>query len=151
MIKPAHLVLAAATLITSATVPAIATADETNPAIVHRQGIYKIAGGHMNAIKSILFLGFDAPQDVKYHASAMVDGFMHMGNSYPEGSDFGETKAKEEIWSDMDGFKQRGKEMMMAAKALVAAAEGGDKGEMIGAFKELGGKCKACHDDYRKK
>ncbi|WP_193771255.1 c-type cytochrome [Candidatus Magnetaquicoccus inordinatus] len=127
-----------------------ALADETNPAIVHRQGIYKTMAGHMTAMKSILFLGFEAPQDLSFHAQGILDSFMHMGNSYPPGSDKGETKAKPEIWSQPEKVKQRAMDAVGAAKDLVAATSGSDKKVMVTAFKTMGEKCKACHDDFRK-
>ncbi|MEO5334987.1 MAG: cytochrome c [Magnetococcus sp. YQC-5] len=128
----------------------VALAEETNPAIVHRQGIYKSMAGHMTAMKSILFLGFDAPADLPFHAQGILDAFGHMGNSYPPGSDKGETKAKPEIWTQPDKVKQRAMDGVAAAKALVAAASGSDKGATVAAFKAMGEKCKACHDDFRK-
>ncbi|MEO5347255.1 MAG: cytochrome c [Magnetococcus sp. YQC-9] len=127
-----------------------AFAEETNPAIVHRQGIYKSMAGHMTAMKSILFLGFDAPADLTFHAQGILDGFGHMGNSYPPGSDKGETKAKPEIWTQPEKVKQRATDAVAAAKALLAASSGTDKGATIAAFKSMGEKCKACHDDFRK-
>ncbi|MBF0418132.1 MAG: cytochrome c [Magnetococcales bacterium] len=127
-----------------------ALAEESNPAIVHRHGIYKIMAGHMTAMKSILFLGFEAPADLAFHAQGILDAFGHMGNSYPPGSDKGETKAKPEIWTQPDKLKQRATEAVDAAKALVAATAGTDKKATIAAFKGMGEKCKACHDDFRK-
>ncbi|MBF0614172.1 MAG: cytochrome c [Magnetococcales bacterium] len=127
-----------------------ASAEETNPAIVHRQGIYKIMAGHMTAMKSILFLGFAAPADLNFHAQGVLSAFEHMGNSYPPGSDKGETKAKPEIWTQPDKVKQRATDAVTAAKALVAATTGTDKGATVAAFKTMGEKCKACHDDFRK-
>lgn len=67
-------------------------AEESNPAIVHRQAIYDIVGGHMKAIKSILMLEFDASKDLTFHAQGVVDGFSHMGNSFPPGSDKGKPR-----------------------------------------------------------
>ncbi|MBF0295895.1 MAG: cytochrome c [Magnetococcales bacterium] len=144
------LVLAIAAASVTAVTALSGFADETNPAIVHRQGIYKTMAGHMTAMKSILFLGFDAPADIPFHAQGILDGFGHMGNSYPPGSDKGETKAKPEIWTQPDKVKQRAMDAVAAAKELVKAASGTDKGATIAAFKTMGEKCKACHDDFRK-
>ncbi|RRJ82723.1 c-type cytochrome [Aestuariirhabdus litorea] len=145
-LRPLVLGLCASTLLMS---PVALQAAENNPNIVHRQGIMKIVGGHMGALKSILVLGFDAPQDVSYHAQGMMDALSHMGNSFPPGSDKGETKARKEIWEDMDTFKQRGKDLRMALEALNASAN--DKGAALDAFKKVGKACKSCHDDFRKK
>ncbi|MBF0132793.1 MAG: cytochrome c [Magnetococcales bacterium] len=128
-----------------------ASADESNPSIIHRQGIYSAVGGHMKAIKSILLLEFDAAKDVTFHAQGIVDAFTHMGNSFPPGSDKGETKAKPEIWTDKDKFAQLGKNAFGAANELLKVAQGGDKQVTLAAFKKLGETCKSCHDDFKNK
>lgn len=131
----------------------LAIADEDNPHIVHRQGIYKVASGHMAALKSILFLDHPAQEDVNFHATAMLDAFKHLGNAYPEGSDKGKTRAKKAIWKDPEGFKEKGQAAGQAIFALVDLSSTGmaDKAELVDAFKKVGGACKGCHDDYRKK
>lgn len=126
-----------------------ARADETNPAIVHRQGIYKIAAGHMNGLKSGLFLKGPG-ENLAYHAEGIVTAFQHMGNAYPEGSDKGETKAKPNIWSERAKFDEAGKKAFTAAQALVAATKAGDNAKSADAFKALGAACKGCHEDFRK-
>lgn len=126
-----------------------AIADESNPAIVHRQGTYKVAAGHMDSLKSILFLG--GPGDVAYHAQSIKAAWEHMGKAYPAGSDQGETRAKPEIWENMEDFQTKGKKAYGATVALIEASQSGDKGAMMDAFKTLGGACKACHKEYRKK
>lgn len=128
-----------------------AAADETNPYIVHRQGIYKVASGHMNSLKAMLFLGHEAKGQAAFHAEAIVEAFKHMGNAYPAGSDKGETKARPEIWTQPEKFQQAGKNAFAAATALVEATQLGDEKEQAIAFKKLGDTCKACHDDFRKK
>lgn len=126
-----------------------AFAAEKNPSIVHRQSTYKVAGGHMGSLKAILFLGGSG--DTKYHAEGILAAFQHMGNAYPEGSDKGETRAKPEIWSNMADFKEKGKAAYGATLGLVEATKTGDKDAQIAAFGKLGGACKACHKEYRKK
>ena len=129
------------------TAPALA--EETNPSIVHRQAIYSIAGGHLTALKGILMLGGQG--DMTYHAESIKSAFEHMGNAYPAGSDKGETKAKAEIWSNMDDFKAKGKDTYGATLALVEASKSGDKKATAAAFKKVAGTCKACHKEYRAK
>jgi cytochrome c556 len=126
-------------------------ADETNPNIVHRQGIYKIAAGHMTAMKSIIALGFEQAADhLSWHATGLKDAFAHHKDAYPPGTDKGETKAKPEIWTKNDEFKAAGKKAMEAVDKLVAATQGTDKAAIAGAFKDVGAACKACHEDFKK-
>lgn len=126
-----------------------AQAAEKNPAIVHRQGTYEVVAGHMGSLKAILFLGGEG--DMTYHAEAIKSAWEHMGKAYPAGSDVGETRAKPEIWQNMPDFQEKGKAAYGATVELVAAAQSGDKGAATEAFKKLGGACKACHKEYRKK
>lgn len=58
-----------------------------------------------------------------------------------------ETYAKEEIWSDPDGFKAAGEAFgakLMAVKATT------DEAGFKAAFPELGNTCKGCHDKFRR-
>lgn len=141
---------ACAAIIATAALAPVALADESNPVIVHRQGIYKIIGGHMGGLKSILLLKNGATENLSWHAEGIVDAFKHMGNAYPAGSDSGETKAKPAIWTDRAKFDEAGKKAFGAALALVDAAKTGNVEQSTNAFKALGGTCKACHDDFRK-
>lgn len=126
-----------------------AQAEETNPAIVHRQSTYKIVSGHMGNLKAALFL--KGPTDnLVWDAESIVAAFQHMGDAYPAGSDKGDTKAKSAIWSDNEKFQAAGKKAYGAAVALVEATKSGDQAKSIDAFKTLGGACKACHEDFRK-
>ncbi|MBF0177827.1 MAG: cytochrome c [Magnetococcales bacterium] len=149
--KKTLLFLALAATLGTTTAIAHADDDEGHPAISHRHGIYTIAGGHMKAIKSILIAGFDAPKDVSFHAQGIADAFSHMGDSYPPGSDRGKTKAKPEIWTQGDKVKELGKNAIDAATELAKVSVAGDKETTMAAFKKLGGACKACHDDFKKK
>lgn len=127
-----------------------ALAEESNPTIVHRQSIYKIAAGHMGGLKSILALRDGPKENLTYHAEGIVAAFQHMGKAFPEGSDKGETKAKANIWTDRAKFDEAGKKAFAASLAMVEAAKTGDQAQSLNAFKALGGTCKACHDDFKK-
>lgn len=61
----------------------------------------------------------------------------------------GKSRAKANIWENMDDFGAKGKAMHEAAAALIVAANSGDAATFGPAVGKLGGTCKACHDDYR--
>jgi cytochrome c556 len=67
------------------------------------------------------------------------------------GSDVGDTKAKPEIWSKADKFKEANDHMESEAAKLAELAKGGN----LDALKEQLGKlqktCKACHENFKKK
>ncbi|MBL4606855.1 MAG: cytochrome c [Pseudomonadales bacterium] len=105
----------------------------------------------MYALKSILMLGHPAKADVNYHAKAMLEAFKHHGDAFPEGSDTGKTHAKKKIWTDKEGFKDKGQAAGKAIMALIKVSESGDNKLIKSKFAGVGKSCKSCHDDYRKK
>ena len=144
--------LIALALCTVTTTAAIAhSSNEKNPYIVHRQGIYQIAGGHITALKAILMLKHPAKADINYHAKAMLEAFKHHGNAFPEGSDKGKTHAKKNVWTDPEEFKEHGQKAGKAIMALIKASEGDDEKAIKAAFGGVGKSCKSCHDEFRKK
>jgi len=82
---------------------------------------------------------------------------MNIGRFFPAGSDkpvdgskiAGFTRAKPEIWSQPDKFKQAQDTMTQAIGKLAAAAKAGDEGAMKAAAGGVGKACKGCHDDFR--
>jgi cytochrome c556 len=65
------------------------------------------------------------------------------------GPEAGKTRAMPEIWSKPDDFKAAQKMFEDRAPALVAAAKAKDVDAVGAAFKQLGGACKNCHDNFR--
>jgi cytochrome c556 len=137
-----------ATAVTSA-----ALADETNPDIIHRQGIYKVVSGHMTALRSSLLLNNEKTQaQAAYHAEGIIEAFKRMGDAYPAGSDKGVTKASPDIWTKPEEFREKGRNAFAAATNLLEVVQmDGSKREIMAAYRDLGASCKACHDDFRQK
>jgi cytochrome c556 len=67
-----------------------------------------------------------------------------------EGSDKGDTRAKPEIWTEMDKFKAAASKMQDEMVKLNAVAKGGNIDTIKAAAGEVGKACKACHDNYQK-
>tara|TARA_R110002110_G_scaffold66978_1_gene182950 strand:- start:37523 stop:38002 length:480 start_codon:yes stop_codon:yes gene_type:complete len=78
-------------------------------------------------------------------------GTLDVMRGFAPGSDKGTTRAKPEIWDNMDDFKSKMDDMTAATAAMQTAVASGDKaavGKQLGA---LGDTCKACHDEYKSK
>ena len=134
-------------------VSSAALADETNPDIIHRQGIYQIVGGHMTALRSALMLNNEKthPQ-VEYHVQGIIEAFKRMGDAYPESSRRGITRASAAIWEKPDEFRQAGQNSFAAAnKMLEVVQQDGSRRQIMASFRDLGGSCRACHDDFRER
>jgi cytochrome c556 len=69
---------------------------------------------------------------------------------FVDGTDKGDTKAKPEIWQEMDKFRAGAGKMQEEMAKLNAAAKGGNLDAIKTAAGEVGKACKACHDNYRK-
>jgi cytochrome c556 len=81
---------------------------------------------------------------IAYMSKLPLEGFI-------PGSESGDTKAKPEIWLDMDDFKAKLEKMQGEAAKLAEVAKGGDFEAVKAQFGETGKACKACHDKYRNK
>jgi len=84
-----------------AAVPALA---QEEGAIKHRQAVMKAVGGHMGAMAAILKKQVPFTKDLGVHASAMAELAKIAVRIFPEGSDFGDTRAKEDIWAKPKEF-----------------------------------------------
>jgi cytochrome c556 len=70
---------------------------------------------------------------------------------FPKGTgpEAGKTRALPEIWSKPDDFSAAQKMFADRAPALTAAVKSKDAEAVGKAFRELGGACKNCHDNFR--
>ena len=67
---------------------------------------------------------------------------------FPEDSNKGDTKAKETIWTDRDGFVAASEKFASDAAAAMAAKPA-DLDAFKAAFGNVAKNCQSCHEDYR--
>ena len=121
-------------------------------AIKYRRGVYAVMGWNFGPM--VAMAKGDRPYDaaefarhaeiVAYMSKLPLEGFV-------EGSETGETKAKPEIWLDMDDFKAKLEKMQVEAAKLAEVSKKGDLAASKAQLGETGKACKACHDKYRNK
>ena len=70
---------------------------------------------------------------------------------FGEGSDKGTTRAKPEIWQNKADFESKRGDLKTAVASLQTAVDGGDREAIAAAVGDVGGACKACHDEYKSK
>lgn len=119
--------------------------------IKYRQSVMKAVGGHTTAIAAILKNEVPHKGDLKAHARGLAELARIAGHVFPEGSDFGETSAKPDIWKKPAEFKKVLTAFQTEAAAFAKAAEGSDNKAVAGAFGALTKTCKDCHDTFREK
>lgn len=122
-------------------------------AIKYRQSQMALVGANfkplMGMVKGKVEFNGDVAKSMAADLAA-VSG-LNWERGYPEGSAEGKTKAKKEIWKNRDDFSSKMDDFKSAAAKLSEVAAGADKAAVLAQVKELGGTCKACHDDYKAK
>jgi cytochrome c556 len=121
-------------------------------AIKYRRGVFAVMGWNFGPMAAMA--KGDRPYDaadfarraeiVAYMSKLPAEGFV-------EGSESGDTKAKPEIWLEMDDFKTKLEKMQAEAAKLAEVAKKGDLAAAKAQLGETGKACKACHDKYRNK
>ena len=67
------------------------------------------------------------------------------------GTDQGNTKAKPEIWLNLEDFRAKADKMQTEVAKLAQVTKSGDVNAFKAQVGETGKACKACHDEYRNK
>ena len=130
---------------------AAAQAEEPENYIKYRQAVMKAIGGHAGAAGQIVRGKVSPEGALAMHADALAALNADISSLFPEGSDFGETRAKEEIWSDRAAFDKAAGDAKTATAAFAAAVAAGDKEKIGAAYRDVGESCKTCHKQFREK
>ena len=136
-----------------AALPAAAQFAKPEDAIKYRQSALTVMGTHFGRIGAVVQgkVPFDAKATADNANIVLVMSPLPY-TAFGEGTDKGgNTKAKPQIWKDMDKFQAAAKEMQAQVVKLDAAAKSGNLDAIKVAFGETGKACKACHDDFREK
>ena len=84
-------------------------------------------------------------------AQTVVDASVNQQQWFAPGTgpESGKTRALPEIWSKPDDFSAAQKMFSDRAPKLLAAVKAKDVAGVQGAFKDVGGACKNCHENFR--
>ncbi len=123
--------------------------SEPENIIKYRQGAMSALGGHMGASAQIVRGKVDYGEHLLFHAEAIEAVSRRVSDMFPEGSDFGETDAKELIWDKWEEFQKLSRKAEQAAGDYLVAVKGGDKAVIGKSFRSLADACKQCHKKFR--
>jgi cytochrome c556 len=149
---PPSLVASVAALAVMVTaLPAAAQFAKPEDAIKYRRSAMFLEMTHLGRIFAMA--NGRVPFDAKVAAEnaevlAAVSKWQFTG--FVEGSDKGDTKAKPEIWTEMDKFREKAGKSQEDVVRLNAAVKTGNVDAIKTAAGAVGQSCKACHDSYRK-
>jgi len=131
--------------------PTASLSAESEDLIKYRRGVMKAIGGHMSATSLIVRGKVPHKGQLKQHVNAMKLLTSNIPALFPEDSDFGETRAKSEVWEKQKDFIKASKTSNDSIVNLVKAVEGGNDSEILKSFKKVGKDCKGCHKTFREK
>jgi cytochrome c556 len=150
MNKTSKIIFATAMLAVSSMTMTAWAEDDSEEVIKYRQKVMKSLGAHNGAVSSIIKGRVSYKNHLEMHARAIADAAATILALFPEGSDFGETKAKPEVWGKRAEFEKAAKNSEQAAADFLKAVKGKDK-DLGPAYKKLGESCKECHKQFREK
>lgn len=120
--------------------------------IKYRQDVMTAIKGHNNAIKTIVSGKVPFAGRLDSHLASIERLFGEIDSLFPEGSDFGKTSAKDEIWDNPDEFKDTLAKSRQALNDFKQVASQGDLAKSADAFKQFGrNSCGSCHKLFKKK
>ncbi len=125
---------------------------DADAVIKYRKDFMTAVKGHNNDIKAIVNGDVPFTQHLPMHLNALEQLFAEIGVLFPEGSDFGETNAKEAIWENPDKFAKTVEDSKAALATFKQVVDQGDMNAARGAFKKFGrDSCGSCHKSFKKK
>jgi cytochrome c556 len=148
---PSMLVTAAALAGMVTALPAAAQFAKPEDAIKYRKAAFTVMATHFGRVAAMA--NGRVPFDAKVAAdnaelATTMSKLPYAG--FVDGTDKGDTKAKPEIWTEMDKFRAGASKMQDEMAKLNVAAKGGNIDAIKAQAGEVGKACKGCHDAYRK-
>ncbi len=143
-----HALFLSAALLSSTA--AMAQFQKPEDAVKYRQSALFVMGQHFSRIGAMANgrVPFDAKAAQDNAAVVMAMSKLPWAGFTPNTENI-KTKAKPELWMEMDKVKAAADKMMASAVALDAAAKTGNLDAVKKAFGDTAASCKACHDAYR--
>ncbi|MBF0265262.1 MAG: cytochrome c [Gammaproteobacteria bacterium] len=110
--------------------------------IKYRQHLMNILS--LNLKSSSLILKGKIKADIAGHNAAILDSSYKLSSLFPEGSDFGDTDAKEAVWTQNEKFNS---ELLKFNNSAIAF----NKEPSMQTFSDVTKSCKSCHKAFREK
>jgi cytochrome c556 len=128
------------------------SADEVKPedAIKYRKSIMSVMRWQLKSLSAMEKGERPLDKDMLVKNAAYLEMLSKMSlEGFVPGSDTGDTKAKPEIWADMDKFRGGMDKLQTETTKLAQVAKIGDMDQIRAQFGETEKTCKACHNNFR--
>ena len=130
----------------------LATPTDVAAFMHDRHERYEDLGDAMKGISRELKAGSPSVETIQRHAAQIAQFAPTVPSLFPPGTgpETGHrTRAKAEIWSDSETFRQRAEAFRVESARFNQTAQSGDLAAIRAAVPELGKACKNCHDRFR--
>lgn len=131
--------------------PAIAHIERSEPLQSLRQSYFAIVGMTFGPMGDMVKgdIEWNGEQFAAWASDLAAVSSVTVERGFAPGSDKGKTRAKPEIWDNKADFEEKLGNFRMQAAKLAEVAATGDRQAIAGQFRQTGGACKACHDNYK--
>lgn len=131
--------------------PAIAHIERSEPLQSLRQSYFAIVGMTFGPMGDMVKgdIEWNGEQFAAWASDLAAVSSVTVERGFAPGSDKGKTRAKPEIWDNKADFEEKLGNFRMQAAKLAEVAATGDRQAIAGQFRQTGGTCKACHDNYK--
>ena len=119
-------------------------------AVKYRQSTLFVMGNHFGRINAVVKgeVPFNKEEVIKN--ATLVNTMASLAwQGFGPGTEGG--RALPNIWTEAPKYKSYQDKLQASTAAMLVAAQSGDLENVKKAFAAVGGNCKACHDDFRKK
>lgn len=146
-------ILSAATLTALLAIPAVAHIERSEPVQSLRQSYFALVGMTFGPMADMVKgkIDWDEAAFQRWASDLAALSTVQVERGFAPGSEQGKTRAKPEIWLDMDDFSEKLANFRQEAAVLSEVAMAGDRAAISEQLGKTGGTCKACHDDYKSK
>ena len=121
--------------------------------VTYRQSIFSVLAGNFGPMLGMI--KGEIPWDDATFQSLANDlattASLDIPRAFPSKNDPGKTKARPEIWDNMDDFLLKMEALRTESAKLAELASGQDKAAIMAQFRITGKTCGNCHDDYKSK
>jgi len=122
-------------------------------AIKYRQSAMFLVGQNFGPLAGMAQgkIPYDKDAAIRYADIVAFVSKLPLQGFQPGTDSGGNTKAKPEIWENLEDFKAKLEKMQQETAKLAEVAQSGDFNAVKTQVGETGKSCKACHDKYRNK
>jgi len=145
--------LVAAALSAAVALPTVAHIEKTEPLQSLRQSYFALVGMTFGPMGDMVKgkIDWDQATFERWTRDLAAVSTYNVERGFAPGSEEGKTRAKPEIWLDLEEFGEHLEELRAETAKLAEVAKTGDRDAIQAQFGATGKACKGCHDEYKAK